>query len=268
MMTLPTAAAIPTPAFAHRAPPRPGGSAAVTQARRAAASLVLFVGETLRPGPALAAMLAREGMRSLWLAGPDQAVQAARLAHFDAVLLEGGTVEGSGAAAIALVREALACPLVVVADHADEIDEIVALELGADLFLARPLADRRLRAHLAALLRRQPAPPAQAAVPQWQLDFGSGRLACGERQVALTEVQSRLLQRLMQSRGHLVERAELVAALPQGTRLHERSLDVYVHRLRRRLKSQAVQGLAIEVVRGRGWVLAAPAAAARPDQNL
>jgi DNA-binding response OmpR family regulator len=231
-------------------------------ARPRCAHLLLFVGEALRPGPVLAAALAREGMRSLWLAGPEQAVQAAALAHFDAVLLDAATFEGQGAGAIARVRGALDCPLVVVADHADEVDEIVALELGADLFLARPLADRRLRAHLAALLRRRPPAADDPPDADWQLDARSGRLVQGTRQVALTEVQARLLQRLMQARGQLVDRAALAAALPRGAQLCERSLDVYVHRLRRRLKAHGVQGLDIEVVRGRGWVLAAPAAAA------
>jgi DNA-binding response OmpR family regulator len=53
----------------------------------------------------------------------------------------------------------------------------------------------------------------------------------------------------------MVAKPELVAALPRGASLQARSVDVYVHRLRMRLREQAVEGLAIEAVRGRGWLL-------------
>lgn len=253
------AAALSVPAAAT-APlaPRP--------ASRAVARLVLFIGEAMRPQPDVAALLARDGIRSLWLAGAEQALHCAELARFDAALLDSAAADGHASALIARLREALACPLVVVAEHADEIDEILALELGADLYLARPLAARRLRAHLAALMRR----PAQssAAAPEadrphaaasngWALDIELCCLLRGTQQVRLTDVQARLLQRLLAAPGRLVPRAELVAAMRHGPQLQARSIDVYMHRLRQRLREQAVDGLVIEVVRSRGYRLLA-----------
>ncbi len=235
----------------HRSPtPRPRSG--VT------ARLVLFVGADLRPGEALAETLAREGMRCLWLAGPEQALRAARLARFDAVAVDGALVDGR---ALAELRAALRSPLLVLAPAADEIDEIVALESGADAFLARPVAPRRLRAHLAALMRR--APPARpeseavAMVGGWSIDALRQALTDGAREVPLTEVQTLLLQCLFDAAGSLVARAQLMAALPRGERLQVRSVDVYIHRLRQRLRDEGVQGIAIEAVRGRGFVLRA-----------
>ncbi|MFO1272583.1 MAG: response regulator transcription factor [Rubrivivax sp.] len=224
--------------------------------RALAARLVLFVGAELRPSQALAEVLAREGMRCLWLAGPEQALRASRLARFDAAVLDGALVDGR---ALAELRAVLRAPLLVLGPQADEIDEIVALESGADAFLAQPVAPRRLRAHLAALMRR----PVPAAAPEgatarragWTLDPLRQVLADGTREVALTEVQTLLLQCLFDAEGRLVARAQLMAALPRGERLQVRSVDVYIHRLRQRLRDEGVQGLAIEAVRGRGFVL-------------
>ena len=220
----------------------------------------------MHPDATLAQALARDGVRTLRLAGVEQALQAGRLACFDAVVLD-ATLAGAGVGTVlAELRGVLHCPVLLVAGpEADEIDEIVALELGADTFLVRPLAPRRLRAHLAALLRRQPqlAPTSEPAAAQprysgagaWVLDTMTSRLLRGTRQVPLTELQSRLLLCFMQRPGRMVPRAELVAALPQGHNLQARSVDVYIHRLRQRLREQAVEGLAVEVVRGRGYVL-------------
>lgn len=229
-------------------------------ARRAAATarLVLFVGAAMHPDAALADALARDGIRCLWLAGAEQAVRAARLAFFDAVVIDGALVEGAAGRTLAEVRAALRCPILVVAAAADEIDEIVALELGADAYVARPVAARRLRAHVGALMRRpvlRPSEPATPACGGWTLDAMRQVLADGEREVALTEVQTLLLQCLFAAGGALVARGQLMAALPRGEQLHVRSVDVYIHRLRQRLRDEGVSGLSIEAIRGRGFVL-------------
>ena len=234
-------------------------------ARAAApASLVLFVGAP--PASTLCEVLAHDGMRSLWLSGPAQALRAARLAHFDALVIDAALLGSRTANWLAELHAELHCPLVVLAEHADEVDEIVALELGADAYLTRPLAARRLRAHLAALMRLsltprrfESTPAAMALTPMrggWQLDRVSNRLTIDDRCVMLTEVQAALLHCLAEARGRIVPRARLAAALPHGHALGARSVDAYIHRLRRRLHDESITGLVIEVVRGRGYALA------------
>jgi DNA-binding response OmpR family regulator len=240
------------------------GTTAASARTAAPASLVLFVGTP--PPAALCELLAHDGMRSLWLAGPAQALRAAALARFDALVIDAAQLGSRAAAWLAELHAQLRCPLVVIAEHADEVDEIVALELGADAYLARPLAARRLRAHLAALMRlrlpsRGPGASLEAAPPPargsgWRLDRVANRLTVDGRAIALTEVQGALLQCLAEARGRIVPRARLAAALPHGQGLSARSVDVYIHRLRARLRDEgADQRLAIEAVRGRGYVL-------------
>jgi DNA-binding response OmpR family regulator len=230
------------------------------RARRAPARLVLFIGEAMRPEASTAEALARDGVRCLWLAGPAQALRAARLALFDAVVLDGGCVDGDAGRLLAEMRAALRGPILVVGRAADEIDEIVVLESGADAYLAPPFAPRRLRAHITALLRRPPSrqqDEAPACIGGWTLDPLRQALVDGAREVALTEVQTLLLQCLFDAAGALVARAHLMAALPRGERLQVRSVDVYIHRLRQRLRDEGVDGITIEAVRGRGFVLRA-----------
>jgi two-component system OmpR family response regulator len=235
--------------------------------RRAAASLVLFVGAACRPGSADAQTLAREGMRSLWPPGIESALQASRMACFDALVLDAALLDGREGSTLARLRETLRCPIVLLAERGDEIDEILAPELGADAWLLRPLAPRRLRAHLSVLmrLRRRAAPPAAsgaAAEPAtgWALDRVANCLVRGTRRVALTELQAALLNALLEAQGRIVARDALLACLPLGHAVHARSVDVYVHRLRRRLVDAGVLELQVEAVRGRGYLLGRHAA--------
>lgn len=259
------------------------------------ARLLLFVGAAVRPEAPLASLLAREGLRCLGLPGTEQAVRAASLARFDAVLVDAALVDGRALGALAAAHR---CPIVVLADEADEVDEIVALELGADRYLARPLAPRRLRAHLRALLRRGAAPgegprepasdgaapdgaarspsfPGDLFWPQakvsptaalqaggWTLEPARQRLTRGPRAVRLSHAQAAMLRCLMRAGGDIVPPEDLLAALPRHERLQVRSLRVHVHRLRQRLRDEGVDELQVEAVRGSGYALALPCAQA------
>jgi DNA-binding response OmpR family regulator len=239
--------------------------AATVSARRTAASLVLFVGAACRPGSSEAQTLAREGMRSLWLPGIEQARQAARMARFDALVLDASALDGRDGATLSRLREALQCPLVLLAERGDEIDEILALELGADAWLLRPVAPRRLRAHLSVLMRLRlrartahdddDAASRRSLAAGWTLDRVGNRLLNEHGSVLLTEAQAALLQCLQEAQGRIVPREALLAALPLGQTSHARSVDVYLHRLRKRLAEAGVLELQIEAVRGRGYVL-------------
>ncbi len=252
------------------------------------ARLVLMVGPAQGVDSELGPQLAREGVRCLWLGSVAEALEAARLARFDAVVLDATVHDALSVSTFTQLRHRLGCPLVVVADYADEIDEIVALELGADAYLVRPLAPRRLRAHLMALMRPASAPGATNLPPAkpvdiaagrampvrdlefhaWALDTNSGRLKGHGHCVELTVVQSALLQCLVQAAGRVVSSSQLTAALPGGHQRDAHSVYVYITRLRRRLVDAGVRELCIEAVRGRGFVLRASSPVARQPTKV
>jgi DNA-binding response OmpR family regulator len=242
----------------------------VLRAKPAPHSLVLFVGLGSRsgvaPGDGLADGLARAGVRALWLERIDQALAAAEHARFDAVVVRLDASVSVVGRQLDSWRRTLACPLLLLADLEDEVDEIMALELGADGVLAQPVSSRRLRAHLLMLLRRnpqgerEPRPEATAAaVPAaaggWALDRVHNRLTRDGRQVNLTEMQAALMQVLLDDIGRVVPRSRLLGAASLRRALQPRSVDVYVARLRQRLHDERADDLLLEGVRGRGYRL-------------
>ena len=229
-------------------------------------SLVVFVGMGARPHAELADGLARDGVRGLWLGRVEQALMAAAHAHFDAAVVQLHERIPVAARRLDGWGRTLGCPLLLVAEIEDEVDEIIALEMGADAVLPQPVSARRLRANLMRLLRRTSADAriAAAAAPEagptepvagWTLDRVHNRLQRADRDVALTEVQAQLMQVLMDDFGRVVPRARLLAAVSLRRPLQPRSVDVYIARLRLRLQDERVDELRLEGVRGRGYCL-------------
>ncbi len=234
----------------------------------APARLVLVVGAQSRPQRAWADCLAERGLRCVWEADVEHLAGLQGQVLFDAVVVDlSGVDDGCMVGLLARVRQLYRGRLVVVSDSHDEVDEIMALELGADDFLVTPLSARRLRARLLALLRPEPPGAAVASRPPepglpmatlggWRLDAARLRLQRGERTVELTATQAQLLQCLAHHAGRLVPRAELHERIcPGASDIRARTIDVYVHRLRRRLADAGVGAIHIEAVRGRGFVL-------------
>jgi two-component system, OmpR family, response regulator len=234
----------------------------------APASLILVIGAALAP-VAEAADLRAAGVRCVCVATPEQGLDAAPSVRFDSVVLHAHGLAGQASVWLSRLRESLGCPIVLVADQADEIDEILALELGADAYLVRPLSPRRLRAHLSRLTlqwhaslgsaRAAAQAWATAAAPlvlgRWQVDRARSRLCCGSTIVQLTESQTALLLCLAEARGAIVPRRQLHGTLNRRHELADRSVDVYVSRLRRLLQRCRVTDIDVLTVRGRGYAL-------------
>jgi two-component system OmpR family response regulator len=229
-----------------------------------APTLVLFVGAAVRPDQDAAELLAQSGLRCVAVADLDGAHTACGNLQFDALVIDSALLQPTLALGLAGLHLAAGAPMVVAAPRASEIDEIIALEHGASHYLVRPLSPRLLRAHLMALLRpRQPVAEAlgQAAagtepgLAGWVLDPLQRLLCRGEHRIELTEGQFSLLQALAAQAGRVVPRGELEARVAGDGALTARAIDVYVHRLRKRLAELGAEGLEIESVRGLGYRL-------------
>jgi two-component system response regulator CpxR len=137
-------------------------------------------------------------------------------------------------------------------------DRIGGLEAGADDYLAKPFHPRELLARIRAILRRA----APAATPAGVLDVSGVRLNAARREVrchdvplALTTAEFDILELLMRRAGLAVSRDELTAALYQRPASpYERTLDVHVSHLRRKLQTAGVD--AIRTVRAVGYLFA------------
>jgi two-component system OmpR family response regulator len=160
-------------------------------------------------------------------------------------------------------------PVIITTGHRrDEIDRVVGLELGADDYITKPFGLRELLARIRAVLRRREA--GQAAAQRdpekgrcrfggWQLDRRSRRLSDSSgNPVALTKGEYALLLAFLDAPQRPLSREYLL----QATRIHEdvfdRSIDVQVLRLRRKLETDPSAPSIIQTERGVGYVFALP----------
>jgi DNA-binding response OmpR family regulator len=171
-----------------------------------------------------------------------------------------------------LLREIRSCsdvPVIIMTGHRpDEIDRIVGLELGADDYILKPFSLRELLARVRAVLRRQEmGRVARTRDPErggyrfggWQLERRARRLLDpGATPVVLSKGEYALLLAFLEAPQRPLSREHLL----QATRIHEdifdRSIDVQVLRLRRRLETDPSAPRVIQTERGVGYVFALP----------
>ena len=156
-------------------------------------------------------------------------------------------------------------PVLMLTAKGDEIDRIVGLELGADDYLPKPFNPRELLARIRAILRRGERPfdgpvSERLTVDDIELDIGARTVRVAGRETELTAVEFKLLEALMRSAGQVVSRDRLAKiALDRTLAPFERSLDVHVSNLRRKLGPGGEGSPRIRTLRSEGYLLACAA---------
>lgn len=146
-------------------------------------------------------------------------------------------------------------PVILVSGCDDEVDRVLAFELGADDFVAKPYSVRELALRLRAVLRRsqvQPGSPVDRfQLDQIGIDVPGHQVTVDGRAVALTALEFKLLLDLVRHRGLVRSREKLLETVwQQPSTLETRTVDTHVKRLREKL---GVVGQRIETVRGVGY---------------
>ena len=147
-------------------------------------------------------------------------------------------------------------PVVAVSEQSEEIDRIVALELGADDYVAKPFSARELALRVRAILARratQQPKPARLSIGKLKLDAENRMIAVNGKPADLSALDFRLLTELMTARGSVVSREKLIAsAWGADSAVSPRTVDTQLRRLRAKLGPAADQ---IQTVRGFGYRL-------------
>ena len=148
--------------------------------------------------------------------------------------------------------------IVMLTARGDPLDRVLGLELGADDYLPKPFEPRELVARVRALLRRQAPGRSQATLLRFAglvIDPLQREVLAGERVVPLTSVEFKLLLSLARHPGQALNRDQLNAAVQGGSyRPLDRTVDVQVARLRRKLAEASPGQEWIATVRGEGYV--------------
>jgi len=175
-----------------------------------------------------------------------------------------------------LRRDSEALPILMLSARGEEIDRVVGLEVGADDYLAKPFSPRELLARLRALLRRaRPAATAQGPgggageaarllhFGPFALDTAAWRLLRDGAEVALSTAEFELLRVFAENPNRVLSRDALIERLKGYERdAFDRSIDVRVTRLRRKIEDDPAHPVYIRTVRGEGYLFNAQGARA------
>jgi two-component system response regulator CpxR len=163
------------------------------------------------------------------------------------------------------IRAKSRIPVLMLTARGDDVDRIVGLEIGADDYLPKPFNPRELVARIRAVLRRtQPLGPAAAggretlAVGDIEMDSNTRNVRRSGEVVALTGVEYDLLEILLRYAGQIVKREDLVKeVLGRELSPFDRSIDMHVSNLRKKLGHQAGSIERIKTIRGVGYIYGA-----------
>ncbi len=156
-------------------------------------------------------------------------------------------------------------PILMLSARGEEIDRVVGLEVGADDYLAKPFSPRELLARLRALLRRaglndavsatEPAAAGLRSFGPYTLDLAAHRLLRDDTEVTLTTAEYDLLRVFSERPNRVLSRDDLVDALKGYDRdPFDRSIDIRVTRLRRKIENDPTKPAYIRTIRGEGYL--------------
>lgn len=229
------------------------------QASEPAPARVLVVEDERDIAALVAYHLTKEGYRVRTAEGGVEALEAIAAERPDLLVLDLMLPNFSGYDVLTEMRrrpELTDVPVVVLTARRDEADRIKGLELGADDYVTKPFSPRELVLRVGAVLRRSRSPAMAGSSRTLRggpimVDVGAMRVTVDDGEVDLTPTEYRLLVTLLERRGRVQTRQQLLeTAWDIHARIETRTVDMHVQRLRAKL---GVHGELIETVRGFGY---------------
>jgi DNA-binding response OmpR family regulator len=220
---------------------------------------VLCIDDDARLFELLASYLEPNGVCLVHAADGLKGLAALSQGVFEAVLLDVMMPGLDGLEVCRRIRQSSTVPVIMLTAKGDEADRVVGLELGADDYVAKPFSPRELLARLRAVLRRtQPtAVEKEIVAGPIAIDVGARRVRVGSQPADLTALEFDILVALARRPGRVVPRDTLLAeAGRDDVTVSDRTVDVHVSHLRRKLGDDPRSPRLIKTVRGVGYVLA------------
>jgi DNA-binding response OmpR family regulator len=209
--------------------------------------------------------LARHGFSVTTEHTGDLGLRRALSGDFAIVLLDVMLPGLDGFEVLRRLRTSSQVSVLLLTARGEDIDRIVGLEIGADDYLPKPFNPRELLARIRAILRRSAAnQPGKSTIKHLsvggiELDTGARTAICKGAELDLTNVEFELLGALMESPGQILTREHLTeTVLDRRFNPFDRSLDMHISRLRRKLDDLAGLGDQIKTIRSVGYQLAVP----------
>lgn len=233
--------------------------------------ILIIDNDAVRCG-ALKEMLNIEGFSSLAVRDGTLGLREALSGDYNLVLLNEAAPPTDGFRVLREIRSHSDLPIMMMNESGGETEHIEALDQGADDYLLKPLHPGTLAARIRAILRRTGEPHALSADAHCQEDahttLGDIRIDTGTRiayrdgtPIHLTSVEFNLLDILLKNAGQIVSREELAAgALGRSLGMNDRSIDVHISSLRKKLGHYCSGMDRIKTVRNLGYLYSRPCA--------
>ena len=231
---------------------------------------VLVIDDDVALCELLVQYLAPEGFQGESVHDGEQGLQKASDGAYDLIVLDVMLPGINGFEVLRQFRTKFSTPVVMLTARGEEVDRIVGLEIGADDYLPKPFNPRELVARMRAILRRtrqERELPVQAQaskilrVGDVEIDMGSRLVFRSGERVDLTSVEFSLLEILLSRAGQLVPREELIkTVLGRSPYPYDRSIDVHISRLRKKLGHETSGIERIKTIRNVGYLYVLPPA--------
>jgi len=226
---------------------------------------ILVVDDDLELCELLAEFLKQEGFQVRAAYNGPQGLDLALKGSFSLVVLDVMLPEMSGIDLLWELRRQSETPVLMLTAKGEEVDRIVGLEMGADDYLPKPFNPRELLARIRAIMRRTTEKSQEKGeakgrllVEDVVLDAGSRTVWQDAREILLTGAEFDLLAVLLREAGSVVSREELTReALGRRLSPYDRSVDVHISSLRKKLGGKAEGSERIRTIRGIGYQYAA-----------
>jgi two-component system response regulator CpxR len=206
--------------------------------------------------------LGPEGFSVETIHDPHSGLQRALAGEHSLVVLDVMLPGMTGFELLRSLRLSSQVPVLMLTARGEDIDRIIGLEMGADDYLPKPFNPRELVARIHAIVRRaQPVGQVQDANPSWLelddivIDLASRTVKQDHQEVKITAVEFSLLYELMQHAGKVMDRDELTRkVLGRELEIFDRSIDVHVSSLRKKLGHKIHDRERIKTVRSIGYL--------------
>jgi len=178
----------------------------------------------------------------------------------DLVILDLVLPDGSGLPFLRSLRERSDVPVIVLTSRDEETDRVVGLELGADDYVLKPFSPREVAARVRAVLRRASKSAQTEDKPiragALSLDTSRRKAAIADRELGLSRTEFNLLALFLRSPGRVFERSQILESVwGSDVVVGDRTVDVHVKALRRKLEEAGGDPKLLETVRGVGYRL-------------
>lgn len=174
---------------------------------------------------------------------------------FDLVLLDVSLPDGNGFSICAEIKREYEIPVIFLTASGDEYSVVAGLDMGADDYIAKPFRPRELISRIRSVLRRCKKEQRILSCGDLRVNVSTATVTKGEKELFLSALEYRLLLLLMQNKGQILTRNQLLEEIwdASGEYVNDNTLSVYMKRLREKIEENSQSPHLLHTIRGIGY---------------